>query len=388
MDLNLPWHNKLGNLLDLIGEINNDPEPNGSFENISYEILRTIAHWLEAEACVLFRLGDDGTFHLLNHYGLSDDLAMSIDYRRARSEENDTSAIASKEGHTYILEDMSADKRFADLFPKSEHRSFVNIPIRSNKSFQYTIALVSKPGKRISVEMMPMLDIVGKQINIVLENALNIQRVWSQSVIEERSRLGRDIHDELAQNIGLAHMQTVIASGYLSKGRIEDTQKELAELEKTLSNLYLNTREDLFNLRTYMKSGSSFIHSLQEYLNDYSRYYQMSTQLHINDMRATQFSDRACLQVEWIIKEALSNARKHSEAKNAEISFNLEADKAVVTIEDDGIGFSPADIDSSGIQHSGLQIMEERAHSIGGQLNIVSKPGVGTKIVMTIPKGN
>lgn len=381
------WYNKLGNLLDMIGEIEEEPQTAGSLVNMSNEVLRIISHWLGAEACVLFRREEDGVFSLLTHYGLTEDLAKSIDARRARSEEDDTSAFVSQKGHTYILEDVSTDRRFSDLFSNHESRSFVNIPVRSNKSIQYTIALISKPGQKISVEMIPILDIVGQQISIVLENALNIQHARSQSAIEERIRLGRDIHDEIAQSIGLAHMQTMIASDLLSKGRIEESQQELIELEKTLARLYLNTREELFNLRAYLDRGRNFVTALQEYLNDYSRYYQMATQLHIYDIQATQLSERAALQIEWIIKEALSNARKHSEAKKAEIIFRYEADQAVIAIVDDGKGFNPDDLDDTDSHHSGLQIMQERAQSIDGRLEIESQPDSGTRITIYVPKG-
>jgi two-component system sensor histidine kinase DegS len=182
-------------------------------------------------------------------------------------------------------------------------------------------------------------------------------------------------------------MQTMIASDLLSKGRIEESQQELIELEKTLARLYLNTREELFNLRAYLDRGRNFVTALQEYLNDYSRYYQMATQLHIYDIQATQLSERAALQIEWIIKEALSNARKHSEAKKAEIIFRYEADQAVIAIVDDGKGFNPDDLDDTDSHHSGLQIMQERAQSIDGRLEIESQPDSGTRITIYVPKG-
>jgi len=385
MDLYSSWHNKLGNLLDLIGSFTITPKTSQTFIEMPKEILRVIAIWLEAEACVLFRRNEDGKFYLWTHYGLTQDLANKIDARRARSKDDDTSAITSEGGHTFVLEDLTADRRFSDLYPDHQSRSFVNIPIRSTKGIQYTIAMISKPGKKISVEMIPMLDIVGKQISIVFENAMNLQQVWSQSALEERTRLAREIHDELAQMVGLAHMQVMIAIDFLSKGRLEETRNELNELERTLEKLYINTREDLFNLRTYLETGRNFIPTLQEYLNDYSRYYHLNTRLKIDDLRATQIPDGVGFQVEWIIKEALANARKHSEAKNAEILFRAEPEQTAIIISDDGKGFNLNDLDPSNKQHSGLQVMQERAQMINGRLEIDSQPGSGTRVILYIP---
>jgi len=90
------------------------------------------------------------------------------------------------------------------------------------------------------------------------------------------------------------------------------------------------------------------------------------------------------LQVLRIVREALSNARKHSEAQMVRVFLHrMPGEIGQVLIEDDGIGFGEQVLRGRAGEHIGLEIMRERAKRIGAELRIESEPGEGTRIVLS-----
>ena len=81
-----------------------------------------------------------------------------------------------------------------------------------------------------------------------------------------------------------------------------------------------------------------------------------------------------------IVQECLVNIRKHSQAEVVRVLLSYRNDNNIVLIEDDGIGFEESSVVSEGGQHLGLNILRDRAREIGGDIEIESEPGDGTRI--------
>jgi len=78
-----------------------------------------------------------------------------------------------------------------------------------------------------------------------------------------------------------------------------------------------------------------------------------------------------------MVQEALNNIARHALASHVEIYFNSDAGHVDLTIQDDGLGFEPANVDPT---HLGLSIMKDRIQNIGGELEVISHKGKGTLI--------
>lgn len=99
-------------------------------------------------------------------------------------------------------------------------------------------------------------------------------------------------------------------------------------------------------------------------------------------------SETMILTIYRIFQEALSNIRKHSQAKNAQIAINIDKDDLLIRIEDDGVGMPDISFAEKEIDHGfGLSIMKERVDLLRGDINIHSERGAGTKIQISIPLG-
>jgi len=86
-----------------------------------------------------------------------------------------------------------------------------------------------------------------------------------------------------------------------------------------------------------------------------------------------------------ILQEALTNVRKHANARSVRIAFVLEDGWARVTVHDDGRGFD-RDVSSVAMEeHVGLRVMRERAEEVGGSLSLQSASGLGTELVVRVP---
>jgi signal transduction histidine kinase len=230
-----------------------------------------------------------------------------------------------------------------------------------------------------------LLQQLAQNVVVAIENAMLYQQVRSMTAIEERRWLAREMHDDLAQGLGLINIQATVTSDLLSKGKIEQAKESLKQVKEIANRSYTDVREAIFSLRNIVSPDTRFLSTLQEYLNDYQRHYGVETSLIAEDESAVQFSDEVGAQVSYIIKEAITNARKHGAAKRVEVKILREDCGSKIMVKDDGIGFDPLTISREDAQHMGLQIMRERAWSVEGELQVHSREGEGTSVTLCVP---
>jgi signal transduction histidine kinase len=146
----------------------------------------------------------------------------------------------------------------------------------------------------------------------------------------------------------------------------------------------------LFTLRPLILETQGLQAALEQYISKLDETNGMKISLDVDPRAAKALSKEAEGRVFYIIEEAISNARKHSEADNIWVSLKLQDEAAFVAeVEDDGTGF---DIDAIQMTYDrrgslGLVNMHERAEMTDGALSISSAPGEGTRVRLTIPLG-
>jgi signal transduction histidine kinase len=151
-------------------------------------------------------------------------------------------------------------------------------------------------------------------------------------------------------------------------------------------------RESIIGLRTAASATSAtptgsdrpLTESLREYVTAWS--HQHSLECSVTVQEEPRLSARAELQLLRILQESLANVRKHAHAQNVEVCIGRDGGSWVLTIQDDGMGFNPADMGRSELPRFGLATMRERAESIGGTLALTSGPGQGTRIRVELPQ--
>jgi signal transduction histidine kinase len=200
----------------------------------------------------------------------------------------------------------------------------------------------------------------------------------------ERNRLAQELHDNVAQALGYLNLKIAVTNTLLESGQLEEVKANLQELKNVINEAYTDVREEIFNLRAKLSVGMSFLEMLDRYIDKYRRFYRLDIQL-IKDTDETlfEFPPEVGPQIIRTIQEALINVRKHAKVDRATIRLWQEGDQVCITVEDKGQGFDPAKLASKPESSSfGLQIMRERVRGVGGEFNIESRPGWGTRIIL------
>ncbi len=263
--------------------------------------------------------------------------------------------------------------------------SLLAVPLLRGGHFLGLIEVMNRQDHEFRPYDAQLLLRLAQQVVVSIENAQLYRQLHHLAALEERDRLAREMHDQLSQGLGYLKVKASITDDLLSSGQIEQAQESLLELKKTTQLLYTDVREEIFNLRTVVTEGDGFILTLQEYLADYRTYYGLTVHLVTDDEFSAEISAEVASQLLRIIQEALSNVRRHSDASQVMIQCLIETEMLCVSILDNGRGFYPAQSAKDGKQHYGLQIMRERAESVGGTLRLDSQPGQGTRILVRIP---
>ena len=206
------------------------------------------------------------------------------------------------------------------------------------------------------------------------------------ATLQERERLARDLHDTLGQVLGYASMQVEAAAKLSREGQGETAARQLDRLGEVIRGAHAEVRDYIMNLRTTPALHRPFFAAVQQYLEGFTSNYDIQTDLTVgSSWNGTTFSPDMQMQIFRIVQEALTNVRKHGKAHHVQVKFEAEDGRVFVIIRDDGHGFSSNNLDTVYGQHFGLQFMQERAGQLGGTLQIQSKPGEGTEVVLEVP---
>jgi|BarGraNGADG00212_2_1021979.scaffolds.fasta_scaffold01606_2 signal transduction histidine kinase len=202
-----------------------------------------------------------------------------------------------------------------------------------------------------------------------------------RAALEERARLSRELHDGLAQDLWLAKLKIgrLVASSALTP---ED--RTLAEeATKAVDVGLTEARQGVMALRDSADASQSFPTLLGRYVDDIVDRYGVPVDFEsVGSVPA--LASRTNADLLRIVQEAVSNATRHADAGSIRVHVAGDGDGITITIEDDGRGFDP---EASTPGHVGLQVMRERAATIGALLTVESSPDGGTRVVVTVPAG-
>ncbi len=206
--------------------------------------------------------------------------------------------------------------------------------------------------------------------------------------LEERDRIGRELHDDLGQVMGYVHMQSEAALARLAQDDTVQARQILSDIDQAAQEAHDSVRQYILGIRTgkTQPAPADFWQALEAYLTLMQTRYGLQLQLQAPaELRATMQLDPVVeTQVLRIIQEGLTNVYKHAQADQVELRFNLTDDWLTILLRDDGRGFEGAAGLKDGT-HFGLQIMHERAEGVNGQLEVQSAPGAGTQLQIRVP---
>jgi signal transduction histidine kinase len=206
------------------------------------------------------------------------------------------------------------------------------------------------------------------------------EQLWE--VLGERGQLSQDLHDNIIQRIYAVGLNLEESHHLMA----EDSKAVSTNLERAIVDLNGVIRE----VRDYISRVDPGIISAMQLRAELAKLVQDTQgillprfRLKLDPIAVTHLTTEQAKQVLFIVREALSNSLRHSQARTGLVSLRTKQDSLRLEITDDGIGFDNQDGGSSG---HGLRNMAARAKTLGSQLEIFSATGQGTRIILDIPK--
>jgi signal transduction histidine kinase len=287
-----------------------------------------------------------------------------------------------REGETFRIPDIATDPRRHGFPPNHpEMHSFLGVPITVKGQAVGDLYLTNKRGvAEFSMDDQRLVERFAAHAGLAIENARLSERVQALAVVEERERIGRDLHDGVIQRmygvaLGLDDVAELASRDPVAAG--ERIDRAIDALHEAIAEV----RTFIYGLRPGLDTDGS-LGSALESLAEETR-LNTTIEIDVAAQRVANLSPVARGELLTIAREALSNVVRHAGATRATIGVAASEGKLRLVIADDGGGFDVTAPAADG--HHGLANMRRRAESLGGALVAESAPGAGARIIVTVP---
>ena len=208
------------------------------------------------------------------------------------------------------------------------------------------------------------------------------EQQWT--IVSERDRIARELHDSLAQVLGVIHLRLRDLESQAAAAGSDALLPALADLAETADEAYRDVREAILGLRETISGEAGLEGALREYVVKFGRQSGIKTAFSCEGSMRRAIPPRVEIQLLRVVQEALTNVRKHSGASTAAVRVKCRDGETTISIEDDGVGFDPAAVVASLASGFGLASMRERAEQVGGTVDVHTGSGKGTTVVIRL----
>ena len=219
----------------------------------------------------------------------------------------------------------------------------------------------------------------------VEEHRVTILRRLVTAQEDERRRIGRDLHDQIGQQITALRfkLEELSRDGDINdslKEKIEQAQEYAEQMDADASFL-------TYELRPLGLEELGLRSSVRDFVTNWSGYHGIPAQFHAPQTPLWPLTPEMSIHIYRIVQEALNNILKHARAKGVSVLLELQEDTLTLSVKDDGIGFDPDSPKKRATVSGGLGLvgMRERCDLLGGTMSIESGPDIGTSIICRVP---
>jgi signal transduction histidine kinase len=288
--------------------------------------------------------------------------------------------VLLREGQPLRLDDIRADPRF-EGWPAAhpELSDVIGMPIRDGTAVLGIIFAACKRGAGGFTERdEQLLSLFAAHAAIALTNARLYERGRELSVLEERTRLARELHDAVSQKLFSISVKARAAAVLVTR----DAPRAIAEMQSVVAlsgEAHAELRAVIDGLAPPDLAAGGLVGSLRSYAALAGRSHGVAVRVCADELPGLAGQHETVLY--RVAQEALNNALRHSGASEIWVSLMARPRRVILEVTDHGQGFA-ADAPSAGL---GLASMRERADAVGAALTIVSAPGAGTLLRLVVP---
>lgn len=255
-------------------------------------------------------------------------------------------------------------------------------PLTSRSEVLGVLNIATSKEKPLDAMDQQLLSSIASWVGTTIENIrLNIQG-RRLAVLEERERIGMDLHDGVIQSIYAVGL-TLEHARLLLGEEPEQSKKRINQSIEDLNSTIRDLRAFIMDMRPRQLYEEDLMDGLQRLVNEFRANSLVEASLSGPTEALNNLPDPHAIALFHICQEALANIAKHASAKKVEILVWTTPDRVLMEVNDDGRGFDPQKVQLT-LGH-GISNMQTRARNVGGDLEITAEPGKGTTIMVWMP---
>jgi signal transduction histidine kinase len=262
--------------------------------------------------------------------------------------------------------------------------SFLGVPVavRAQPIGNFYLTDKEAAGGEFTDDDQRLVEMFALHAGIAIDNARLHEQVGQMAVIDERDRIGRDLHDGIIQSL----YAVSLSLEDLPELMAEDPDNAEQRLDRAIDAIHLTIREIrnfIFGLRPESLDGDDVIGGLAGLAEEFQRSTLIDVRLDLDREVGAHVPASVGNHILQLAREAMSNAARHANAHQVSVQLRRDDGRTVLVVADDGAGFDPEV--GAGRGHRGLQNMRARAEAVAGSLTVDSHPGSGTRIILALP---
>ena len=351
-------------------------------DEILNKTLSLVMDYMEVESGEIFLLEDDKeTLRLVLHRGQ----AAEVFWTRNRFRYGEGMiGLVAKTGEAVVSHDLAHDMRYLkDAVVDAGFKQMACFPLASSGNLVGVLSAVTRSSTPLNEHDTQVITAIGSWAGLAIENARLHTDARRLAVLEERDRIGMDLHDGIIQSIygvGLVLEHARLLATEEPEKSAERIQQAINSLNHTIRDI----RSYILDLRPRQFGDENIMDGLRRLMMEFrvNTLAEASLSGIPEDLR--EIPQGNALALFHICQEALANAAKHAHAKKVDVTLWTSAERVMLEIHDNGHGFEMEKMNMT-LGH-GLSNMHTRARHVGGDVEIVSTVGDGTSILAWVPR--
>lgn len=293
--------------------------------------------------------------------------------------EGSISGAVMRTGELLLFDDVSTDDRaYQPVIQLGDYGPALFVPLRVPGGAAGTLMVANVKGSRkLTRRISQLVESLADSASVAIQYDRAQSEVRRLGLLEERERIAKELHDGVIQSlfaVGMSLQGTALMSGDADvSARIEHAVEELDKVIRDLRNY-------IFGLRPGILADRQLAEAIQELGDEMQARSHEKIDVAVDAALAARLSGRSA-EIVQLTREALSNVARHANATHVSVRLERNGPKAVLTIEDDGVGFDAGN-DPGG---NGLRNMRDRASRLGGSFEVISSAGSGTLLRTEFP---
>jgi len=369
--------------LALLNEIGSALASSLELDEILNKTLALLMAHFKVEAGEIFLRDEDGeTLRLVLHRG---EAAEAFWTRNRYKVGEGMVGQAAETKEPIVSTHLDKDDRVTrQAVVKAGFKQIACIPVTARGEVVGVLTIATRTRKALSQGELRLLVSVAALAGTAIENARLHSNVRRLAVLEERERIGMDLHDGIIQSIYGVGL-TLENARMLLRDSPQYAEARLNKAMGDLNNTIRDIRSYILDLRPRQLRGETIIEGLNRLVAEFRQNAKCEvTMAGPKDEFLNDLPQAHAMALFHICQEALANIAKHANASSVAVDLWITSDRALLEVRDNGRGFD-LETANKAVGH-GLANMQTRVTGVGGDLEITSSPGGGTTILAWVPR--